>query len=118
MLLNEFFGKVNAGDHESKNKFNENQLVEDVFEYILNQDDLHKKYFLPAAQVVLVKKSKERDPKVWENLVNQGCMKFYKEHKLIEDPHDLFNPKVRERLCREFAKHFHEDILKGEYRIG
>ena len=117
MLLNEFFGKLNASDGTDKNKFEENQLMDDVFEYILNQDDLHKKYFLPAAKEVRIKKSKELDTKAWEPLVNHGCMKFYKERELIDDPKDLFNKEIREKLCQRFAKHFHKDIHDGEYKV-
>jgi hypothetical protein len=117
MLLNEFFGKAQGLNGTDKHKFKEEQLMDDVFEYILNQDDLHKKYFLPAAKKIKIEKSKEHDPQVWLPLVNHGCMKFYKERELIDDPKDLFNKEVRKKLCQRFAKHFHEDIIKDEYKV-
>jgi hypothetical protein len=116
MLLNEFFGKSQTHDVTDKNKFREEQVMDEVFEYILNQDDLHKKFFLPTANKV--KNTKKDDPKLWEPLVNHGCMKFYKEKEIIEDPRDLFTKKMREKLCQRFAKHFHDDIRKDEYKLG
>ena len=118
MLLNEFFGKAETPKLDDKDKFEENQLQDDVFEYIINQDDLHKKYVMPIAKEIYASKSKERDPKVWLPLVNKGCLKFYKERNMSEDPNDVFDKELRRELCHRFAEHFHEDILKDEYKLG
>ena len=52
MLLNEFFGRLNIkNDKPSTNKetdkLQETQMLEDILEYIINDDNLHKKIFFP-----------------------------------------------------------------------
>lgn len=117
MLLNEFFGKSVSYDNDNK-RIAESSFQREMFDYLIHQDDLHKKYVLPIAKKILVKKVEKEDPELWKDFVNAGCAKYYKEKKLTKDPAEMFSKKFREELSQECAKHFHKDIVKGEYKVG
>ena len=123
MLLNEFFGRLNIkNDKLSKNeendKLQETQMLEDILEYIINDDNLHKKVFFPIAEEIGNKPTDEHTPKVWMPLANKGCMKFYHKFDLKEDPVKLFSKEFRESLCTRLSEHYNGDILKGLYQLG
>lgn len=122
MLLNEFFGtKVFNVDEPEKrkddDKIKESELADQIFEFLLNDDELHKKHFLPIARKLKLSKSKEKDPSVWIPYVNDTCLKFHKDHKIIESPKDVFTKELRKDLCRRCCEHFNEDIFKDNYKV-
>ncbi len=123
MLLNEFFGhlKIKNSDKPSKNeekKLKEDGMLEDVFEYIINDDSLHKTVFFPIAEEMCNMPTKEYGPETWAPLANKGCMKFYKKFDLKENPVEIFHKQFREDLCSKLAEHYNGDILKGAYKLG
>lgn len=129
MKLLEFFGKpleifdVESNPKEKDDKFKlapeeRTQLETDIFEFILNNDDLHKKFFLPLAMKISKEPTKLHSPKLWLPMVNKGCMEFYKENKMLGDPLDLFDKDLRGALCKKCADHHLKHILIGEYDLG
>lgn len=123
MLLNEFFGslKINVNGRPLKDdekKLKEEGMLEDVFEYIINDDTLHKTVFFPIAEEMGNSPTKEHLPEEWMPLANKGCMKFYNKFKLKENPKELFHKKFREDLCSRLSEHYNGDILKGTYKLG
>ncbi len=124
MLLNEFFGTINLKNNPESSKKEEHQkvkqqgLASDVFEYIINNDRLHKTVFFPIAEKVVKESTKEQDPKVWMPIVNKGCMEFYSATKMKDNPREIFTEEFREELCQKMAEHYTPDILKGVYNLG
>jgi spermidine synthase len=124
MLLNEFFGSINLKNNPESSKKEEHQkikqegLASDVFEYIINNDKLHKTVFFPIAEKVIKEATKEQDPKVWMPIVNKGCMEFYSATKMKENPREIFTEEFREELCQKMAEHYNPDIIKGVYNLG
>jgi hypothetical protein len=131
MKLYEFFGTINLDQNTDKDKdpLNHNrekevELSNDIFNFILDDDLLHKKFFMPVAKSILLAKN-DKDPKtdshdwkLWIPMTNAGCMNYYKEHDLKEHPTDVFTKEIRKDLCKKLANHFHEDIIKGKYKLG
>jgi uncharacterized protein YpiB (UPF0302 family) len=124
MLLNEFFGnyafKTGSDNATSKEdaKMKEDDLCNDVFEYIINNDKLHKEEFFPIAEKVVREATKEHNSDLWMPMANKGCMQFYKENKMKEDPKKIFTMEMRKELCSKIAEHYQGDILKGIYNLG
>lgn len=123
MLLNEFFGHFDFKNHKPKSqdeelKIKNDKLCDDVLEYILNNDQLHKKVFFPIAEKVVREATKEHKSDIWMPLANKGCMGFYKERDLKEDPRQLFSKEFREDLCDRLAEHYQNDLIKGVYNLG
>lgn len=127
MNLFEFFGKpLDLGPSNSKDKDDptkmepeeREQLATDVFHYIINDDDIHKKMFLPLARKIHKNPAIEHKPDAWLPIVNKGCIEFYKEHKMMGDPLDLFDKEFRGDLCKKLADFNHKHILMGEYNLG
>jgi hypothetical protein len=124
MLLNEFFGNYafktgndNATSKEDA-KLRQEDLCNDVFEYIINNDKLHKEDFFTIAEKLIKEATKEHDPSIWIPIANKGCMQFYKENKMKEDPKKLFTAEMRKELCSKISEHYQGDILKGIYNLG
>jgi len=122
MLLNEFFGSYNfktSNDKHNKDaEMKEADLVSEIFEYIINNDDLHKEDFLPVAEQMARTATKEQKSDLWMPMANKGCLKFYKENKMKEDPKKIFTMEMRKELCNKLAEHYQGDILKGIYNLG
>jgi hypothetical protein len=126
MKLFEFFGNINHNPNQDKDldsktpgKEEEQQLADDVFWYILDDNDLHKKYFMPISKELKIKYADtkdddSRDWKVWLPLVNAGCMKFWKEHKIKQHPKDAFHKEFRRDVCKRLEDHYHEEIAKDK----
>lgn len=126
MKLYEFFGNINLDLDQDKNKDShspskeeENQLGDELFWYILDHDELHKKHVMPVSKD-LEKKYEDkkgdssRDWKMWIPMVNQGCMKYWKEKKLEKHPSDAFPKDLRKELCQRLEDHYRENITKGK----
>lgn len=126
MKLFEFFGNINHDpnqeekrDPQSPGKEEEQELADNVFWYILDDDDLHKKHFMPIAKELKAKYADKtddasRDWKVWIPMVNAGCMKYYKEHKIEDHPSDTFHKEFRRDICKRLEDHYHEAIEKDK----
>jgi hypothetical protein len=129
MKLYEFFGNIQHDHEDPSDKSKpthgeEKELGDQVFWYILVDDDLHKKYFMPLAKElkkIYDSKSKQddlHDWKLWMPMVKQGCVHYYKHNEVKGDPVDVFNKDFRIDLCKRLADHHHKDIIKGEYKLG
>lgn len=123
MLLNEFFGSFDPTgqkkeEEKNEKKYDEDELVEAVYEFIINNDKLHKEEFIPVALKISKNPTAEHSAKEWLPLVNKGCMEFYHHHKMNEDPLDLFSKDVRKKICQKMFTNGNKEILKGEYNLG
>ena len=123
MLLNEFFGSYDAAgakkeDEKHKKKYEEAELAEAIYEFILHHDKLHKEQFIPIAQQIHRNPTKEHENEIWMPLVTKGCMEFYHHNKMMEDPLKMFHKKFRHDMCELFANECNKEILKGEYQLG
>jgi hypothetical protein len=122
MLLNEFFG---SHDFKSKSKSSDEELkvknsalCDNVLEYILNNDHLHKTMFFPIAEKLIKEATKEHKSEIWMPLANKGCMGFYKMSEMKDNPKRVFPEEFRKELCDKLAEHYQNDILKGMYKLG
>lgn len=126
MKLYEFFGTWNAKtpldplnpmdknhDGEVTNE-EKDGFKNDLFFYILDNDDIHKKQFYEVTEQIYA--DKEIPESVWMPMVNRGCLEFYREKNLRDDPKDLFTKEFREDICQMLDTHFRKDVIKGEYR--
>lgn len=131
MKLFEFFGRYDVEPKTSENKDpnymsqeEEEHLLEEVFWHILEDDDLHKKYFMPIAKKlkdIYDSESKEddlNDWKVWIPMVNQGCREYFEKFDVKGDPKDVFHKKFRKSLCEKLVDHYIDDIKNGAYNLG
>ena len=128
MKLFEFFGQLNFKKDHDDDKFSlsreeEESLEDSLFWYILEDDELHKKHFMPIAKKLKAKYDNHNDDsskdwKEWLPMVNKGCIKYYKAHDVMGDPRDTFNKKLRKDLCKRIENHYRNDILNNEYNLG
>ena len=127
MRLFEFFGNIKHdskedSDPKTVSKDEERKISDDVFWYILDSDELHKKYFLPRAKEIKAaydvdKSLKGDDWKLWLPMAKAGCLEFYKKHEIKGHPSDTFTKEFFTELCKRLADHHYKDIIKGEYKI-
>lgn len=131
MKLYEFFGSPTNTDKQPENnneisgkpKQDEQALADEVFWYMLDDDDFHKEFFLPLAHEILaLQKSKKFNHgeyiKKWMPLVNKACIQYYHEEEMDGDPEDVFSKEFRTGLCQRLADQHHKDIENGEYKLG
>lgn len=123
MKLYEFFGSFQTKDHSDPRDENKDGQIsqdekdkfkQDLYFYILDNDDIHKKQFYDVAETI--QHDRKVSEEVWMPLVNRGCLDYYKEAKLRDDPKDLFTKEFREDLCKMLDDHYRKDVIKGEYR--
>lgn len=132
MNLYEFFGvptyEENKDDPKSRDRLDsrkqqdEEKLENDLYWFILDDDQLHKEYFIPLAHEINKKiKSKDFDRseyiKRWAPMINKGCMKFYDQQEMTEHPKDIFSKDLRKSLCQRISDQSITDIEKGEYNL-
>lgn len=127
MKLLEFFNPHKSDVTEKQNnssdpKIDKERLFDDLYWFILDHDGLHKEYFIPLAKEIDRKrKSKEFDKsdyiKKFLPMINKGCLLFYKEKSMNQDPKDIFTKQLRKDLCHRLLDQSYEDICKGEYKI-
>ena len=130
MKLYEFFGgrtnednKDPRDDLSGETQQEQEKLADELYWFILDDDDLHKECFMPVARELAERmKDKSFDHSTftnkWMPMVNKGCIKFYKKNEMTEDPKDLFPKEMRKALCQRFADEHHKDIQKGEFKLG
>ena len=106
-------------DHEK------DKLADEVYWFMLDDDELHKKFFVPLAyEIAAMQKSKKFEHnsyiKKWLPMINAACIKYYKEHEedLSGDPNDLFPKDMRKAMCQRLADQHHKDIENDEYKLG
>lgn len=105
-------------DTKAKEKETNEHLQKDVMGFILDSDDLHKKHFLPVAWKLHKhhKQNKYDREKAFEHyidLVNEGCLAYYKDKKMDKDPNEIFPFKMRLVLAKQLAEIHHDPIAKG-----
>jgi len=131
MNLFEFFSVPSVKDHEDNKKGQaptsddeRRQLSDELFWYMLDHDDLHKKHVIP--QLHKIKKDNKDLKKIdrseyrecWMPMVREACLKFHKENKMSGHPSKIFDEEICKQLCRRLADRYIEDIKKGEYELG
>jgi hypothetical protein len=130
MKLYEFFGgrtnednKDPRDDLSGETQQEQEKLEDELYWFILDDDDLHKEFFMPVAKELFkCMKDKSFDHSTfinkWMPMINKGCLKFYKKNEMTEDPKDLFSKEMRKSLCQRFADEHHKDIQKGDFKLG
>lgn len=129
MKLFEFFSVPELKDEDHKDhshdtKAEREHLANDVFWYILDNDRLHKEYFIPIARKMVeeLKKTKDIDrqkyTECWMPMVESGCLEYYKENDLQGNPKKIFDQDFCKSICERLAEQNIEDVRKGEYNLG
>jgi hypothetical protein len=106
-----------------KNNHDREQLSELMFWYILDNDQLHKQFFIPLARGAYIKTHSERFDQQefcdsFMPMIKKGCMMYYHENQLEGHPKDIFTKNMRQSLCQRIAEYTYDDIAKGEYNLG
>ncbi len=121
MLLNEFFGK-NIDPIKNMNKGrDEKNIGDDLFNYIIDHDKLHKDYFFPIATKIAKKKgdvSKEESCKEFLPMVLKGCKEYYEHKKMKGKLGKVFSKELRSDMCERLLDHYKDDIVNGKYKVG
>lgn len=106
-----------------KNNHDREQLGELMFWYILDNDQLHKQYFIPLARSAYIKTHNEQfDQEEFCNsfmpMIKKGCTLYYHENQLEGHLRDIFTKDMRRSLCQRMAEYTYDDIVNGEYNLG
>lgn len=106
-------------DHVSK--MDEERLTTTLYEFIIDDDLLHKDFFIPLAREINAegdKVNREELPRRFMPMINKGCSLFYDAHGLKGLEEKILTKKMRAAVCQRIAEKSVEDILKGEYQLG
>jgi len=119
MLLNEFFGR--SLNLKSSEKKSDETIKEEIFQFVLEHDRLHKDYFFPVARKIRYAQAKGDSGSNYMSefmpMVKKGCLEFYHRKKLTGKPEKVFPKELQEELCQKLYDHYYEDIIKGQYKV-
>jgi len=129
MKLNEFFNipldrkEKKFPSYPGQSEEEQGKLEDDLFWYILDNDDLHKEFVLPfisdlKTAIDSPEFSKNRFSKKWYPMIRKGCHSFYKKKKMSADPKDLFGQELIQNLSDRLTNKFVTDIKDDQYYIG
>lgn len=118
MKLVEFFGRT-LDPKASSEKDDKDFSNDDLFNYILDNDSLHKKYFFPLAKKIDAGNKKGNlDKQSCLNdlmeMVKQGCREFYEDKKMKGKLKKLFPKDMRDAVCEKLYDHYYEHIVKDK----
>lgn len=111
MKLLEFFSVDNQENPEESNS---EDLAKDVTGFILDDDELYKQKILPL--VHSMKKGLDDDAlkKKFLEIVNDGCIKYYKEEDLKKDPNELFPKSMRQTIVKNLIDLYKNTLKKKD----
>jgi len=122
MFLTEFFGKSLDIKSPTDRDHDDQEIANELFQYILEHDRLHKEYFHPLAKKIQrqqqnKKENKSRLVKEFMPMVEKGCKEFYHKNKLTGKLGKLFPLEMREELCDRLYDHYNDDIKRDKYKL-
>jgi hypothetical protein len=122
MFLTEFFGKSLDIKSSTDRDHNDQEIANELFQYILEHDRLHKEYFHPLAKKIQrqqqnKKENKSRLVKEFMPMVEKGCKEYYHKNKLTGKLGKLFPLDMREELCDRLYDHYCDDIKRDKYKL-
>jgi len=122
MFLTEFFGKSLDIKSSSDQDHNDQEIANELFQYILDHDRLHKEYFHPLAKKISrqqqnKKENKSQLVKEFMPMVEKGCKEFYHKNKMSGKLGKVFPLDMREELCDRLYDHYCDDIKRDKYKL-
>lgn len=119
MKLLEFFSR-NLDINYSKDKKDKNIDQDDLFFFMLDDDDLHKQFVIPNG--LKLKKLNECGMttirECWMPMVKEGCKKYFEKMKMQGNVGKIFDQDLREAMCQRLHDHYFEDFKQGHYNLG
>ena len=97
MKLLEFFSVNNQENEDEQSK---DQIEKDLMGFILDDDDIYKEKMLPIIQKLKKGEPEDALKEQFLELVNDACIKFYKEEELKTDPNKHFPMKLRMSIVK------------------
>jgi hypothetical protein len=124
MKLFEFFSTLDVNLDQTKEKTADEKyemsleerdhFKNDLFFYILDHDDIHRKHFHDVAEQI--EKNKDSKPSIWLPIVKKGCLEFHNHNNLLSHPKEIFDKEMMEELCNMLDDHYRKDITDGAYK--
>lgn len=127
MKLLEFFNVPNDNpsrvDLQGNSQEDKAKMQDELYWYIIDNDDLHKQYVLPFVSDL---KSHLSDPnfnidrfkKEWIPMINKGCKMYYHDKKLKSNPETMFDKDFKKSLLDKIAEKYIEDVKNKAYHVG
>ena len=121
MFLTEFFGK-SLDIKPASDRDDDQEISNEVFQFILDHDRLHKEYFHPLAKKIQrqqqnKKENKSQLVKEFMPMVEKGCKEFYHKNKMTGKLGKIFPLDMREELCDQLYDHYCDDIKSDKYKL-
>lgn len=112
MKLLEFFSVQNQ---EDPNEESSEDLAKDVTGFILDDDVIYKEKILPIVHSMKSNKLSDEELKnKFFDIVNDGCLKFYKEQELKKDPNKLFTKEMRQNISKNLITLYKNSLKKKD----
>lgn len=127
MKLLEFFNIPNDNpskfDVQGKSQEDKNKIQDDLYWFIIDNDDLHKQFVLPFVSDLKAHLSQpdfnvNRFKKNWVPMINKGCRMYYNDKKLKSNPDSLFTKELKKNLLDKITDKYIDDIKNNSYDIG
>ena len=111
MRLLEFFSVSNAQDPEEESK---EEIKKDLMAFILDDDDVYKTKLLPLVKKLQSSQDEEALKKDFLEVVNDCCLKFYKEQEFTHNPNKIFPLSMRREAVEDLIKVYKNSFKKDK----
>lgn len=111
MRLLEFFSVNNNDDSKEEAK---DEVRKDLMAYILDNDDVYKADLLPLVKKLKAGQDEESLKDDFLKVVNDCCIKFYKEEEFKHDPNKVFPLSMRRQAVNDLIKLYKNSFKKDK----
>jgi len=88
-------------------------LVEDIYQFMLNDNVFFRKHFFPVAKQVSDSQMTEKDANIWNPCVDQAIKEYFKKFKIKAKPEKIISVEDRQSLVSKIKKGLTQHPVKN-----
>jgi len=88
-------------------------VVEDIYQFMLNDNVFFRKHFFPVAKQVSDNKMTEKNLNVWDSCVDNAIREYFQKFKIKAKPEKIIGIEDRQSLVNKITKGLAQHPVKN-----